>query len=213
MQTRCYDGTWWGPEVVGRDSLLVAARFGVHLPDTHSCDELTASVLGAVLPGRQQCRHCIVYTHIKAVVARSNAVPDELSIVLGAKWLCRYEEDVSWMALHLSGMMPFVVYNTKDSSALHYTPVHNGNEAAAYLQFIVEYYDCLPAYMAFIHAHRCDAEADKVVALSGDEVHGCMPQPCKNALCLHFSLPQLRASPGTVPVAECCPSWHQHNPL
>lgn len=60
------------------------------------------------------------------------------------------------MVTHLQGIVPYVVYNTKDSTATHYTPVHNGNEAAAYLQFIVDYYDCLPAYMAFIHAHRRD---------------------------------------------------------
>lgn len=60
------------------------------------------------------------------------------------------------MATHLQGTIPFVVYNTKDSTATHYTEVHNGNEAAAYLQFIVDYYDCLPQYMAFIHAHRRD---------------------------------------------------------
>ncbi|KAA6425089.1 MAG: hypothetical protein FRX49_05263 [Trebouxia sp. A1-2] len=87
------EGRWWGPNSIGEDSLIVAAR---------------------------------------------------------------YEEDVSWMATHLQGIMPFVVYNTKDSSATHYTSVHNGNEAAAYLQFIVDYYDCLPAYIAFIHAHRRD---------------------------------------------------------
>ncbi|KAL0024568.1 hypothetical protein WJX79_008775 [Trebouxia sp. C0005] len=92
-QTRCMEGRWWGPNSIGEDSLIVAAR---------------------------------------------------------------YEEDVSWMATHLQGIMPFVVYNTKDSSATHYTSVHNGNEAAAYLQFIVDYYDCLPAYIAFIHAHRRD---------------------------------------------------------
>ena len=68
----------------------------------------------------------------------------------------RYEEDVTWMATHLQGLLPFVVYNTKDSTANHYTPVQNGNEAAAYLQFIVDYYDCLPASMAFIHAHQRD---------------------------------------------------------
>ena len=66
------------------------------------------------------------------------------------------------MALHLTGVTPFVVYNTLDSSATHHTPVHNGNEAAAYLQFIVDYYDCLPEHMAFTHAHRCDAGSDKV---------------------------------------------------
>ena len=60
------------------------------------------------------------------------------------------------MVTHLQGVVPFVVYNAKDSAATHFTPVHNGNEAAAYLQFIVDYYDCLPEYMAFIHAHRRD---------------------------------------------------------
>ena len=58
------------------------------------------------------------------------------------------------MAIHLVGNLPFVVYNTKDSSASHHTLVHSGNEAAAYLQFIVDYYDCLPERMAFIHAHQ-----------------------------------------------------------
>ena len=60
------------------------------------------------------------------------------------------------MAMHLIGRIPFIVYNTKDASANHYTPVRNGNEAAAYLQFIVDYYECLPHRMAFIHAHQRD---------------------------------------------------------
>ena len=60
------------------------------------------------------------------------------------------------MATHLQGIIPFVVYNTKDSTATHYTEVHKGNEAAAYLQFIADYYHCLPEAMAFIHAHRRD---------------------------------------------------------
>ena len=60
------------------------------------------------------------------------------------------------MAMHLIGTIPFIVYNTKDATANHYTPVRNGNEAAAYLQFIVDYYECLPHRMAFIHAHQRD---------------------------------------------------------
>ena len=58
-----------------------------------------------------------------------------------------------------------MIYNTKDNTTSHHTPVHHGNEAAAYLQFIVEYYDCLPSYMVFIHAHRLDAEANKVTSM------------------------------------------------
>ena len=72
------------------------------------------------------------------------------------------------MATHLIGMLPFIVYNTKDSSANHYTPVRNGNEAAAYLQFIVDYYECLPHRMAFIHAHQRDMKVAPDYAMDED---------------------------------------------
>lgn len=82
------------------------------------------------------------------------------------------------MATHLQGLIPFVVYNTNDSTATHYTEVHNGNEAAAYLQFIVDYYDCLPQYMAFIHAHRRDVKVapdhDMVSMLSVCSAYECL---------------------------------------
>lgn len=66
------------------------------------------------------------------------------------------------MALHLLGTVPFVVYNTQDNTTSHYAHVRIGNDAAAYLQFVVEYYDCLPKHMAFIHAQQMDVETSKV---------------------------------------------------
>lgn len=74
----------------------------------------------------------------------------------------RNDEDVSWLALHLPGTTPFVVYNTQDNTSSHYAHVRVGGDAAAYLQFIVEYYDCLPEHMAFIHAQQMDVETRKV---------------------------------------------------
>ena len=79
------------------------------------------------------------------------------------------------MALHLPGLIPFVVYNTKDNSTGHHTPVHNGNEAAAYLQFIVDYYECLPGHMVFIHAHRLDTGANKVACMKSATTTGSLP--------------------------------------
>lgn len=121
---------------------------------------------------------------------------------------CRYEEDVSWMATHLQGIMPFVVYNTKDSSATHYTPVHNGNEAAAYLLFIVDYYDCLPAYMAFIHAHRRDMK----VAPDFDMVGFASEAWCQNLSCLKTAFLAWQQNHSHI-VSKCITLPGQHNVL
>ena len=50
----------------------------------------------------------------------------------------RYSTD--WM--HGLGAMVFL-YQFSDPAAPHYYP-QGGNEAGAYLQFIVDYYECLP---------------------------------------------------------------------
>ena len=39
--------------------------------------------------------------------------------------------------------------------AQHRTLANKGNEAMAYLQFILDYWERLPASIAFIHGHRC----------------------------------------------------------
>ena len=62
---------------------------------------------------------------------------------------CRYVDNVSWMANYLVGVVPFLVYATwDDADATHTTVSNHGREASAYLQFIVDYYDCLPEVSA-----------------------------------------------------------------
>lgn len=49
------------------------------------------------------------------------------------------------MAAYLTPWLPFLVYSTsRDQAATHRTASNTGREAHAYLQFIVDYYDCLP---------------------------------------------------------------------
>lgn len=80
------------------------------------------------------------------------------------------------MALYLPGTVPFVVYNTQDNTTSHYAHVRIGNDAAAYLQFIVDYYDCLPEHMAFIHAQQVDVETSKVTDTSAMHALGRLVQ-------------------------------------
>ena len=50
--------------------------------------------------------------------------------------------DANWAA-SLGDDVEAVVYQQADKEAPHYFP-HLGHEAAAYIQFMIDYYDCLP---------------------------------------------------------------------
>ena len=67
-------------------------------------------------------------------------------------------QDTSWLDIYLSEI-PHVVYQVDDwdktEGAEHRTLVNKGNEAMAYLQFILDYWGRFPASMVFLHGHRC----------------------------------------------------------
>ena len=67
-------------------------------------------------------------------------------------------QDTAWLDIYLSEI-PHVVYQVDDwdktEGAEHRTLVNKGNEAMAYLQFILDYWGRLPASMVFLHGHRC----------------------------------------------------------
>lgn len=66
-------------------------------------------------------------------------------------------QDTSWLDVYLSEV-PHVVYQVDDwdktDGAQHRTLVNKGNEAMAYLQFILDYWGRLPASIVFLHGHR-----------------------------------------------------------
>lgn len=62
--------------------------------------------------------------------------------------------------------IPHVVYQIDDANktagAQHATLANKGNEAMAYLQFIIDYYDRLPPSMVFLQGHRCVGQGSGV---------------------------------------------------
>jgi hypothetical protein len=60
-------------------------------------------------------------------------------------------QSTSWIDTHLS--LPHTVYNRFDPSAVNYLP-NKGNEALAYLHFILSHYEHLPDVTVFVHGHR-----------------------------------------------------------
>ena len=62
-----------------------------------------------------------------------------------------WKEDVRWTE---QLPMPALIYDHGPSFFAKYSvPSNAGNEASAYLQFIVDHYTCLPPWMLFLHGH------------------------------------------------------------
>ena len=97
--------------------------------------------------------HCILAVHIAEAM---------LDKIFTQQPLHACAQDTSWLDVHLSEI-PHVVYDNADprdtQGAQHKTLLNKGNEAMGYLQFIVDYYERLPASIAFIHGHRWAAAA------------------------------------------------------
>ena len=62
----------------------------------------------------------------------------------------RSNEDTSWLDVYLS-YIPHVVYQIADVHAVHTTLLNKGNEAGAYLEYILDNYNSLPDVVLFCH--------------------------------------------------------------
>ncbi len=68
-------------------------------------------------------------------------------VILSSHW----NEDLHWLE---KSIYPVIIYS-KNPDSPHYTGQKNiGNEATAYLKYIIDNYDNLPNYVAFIHGHE-----------------------------------------------------------
>lgn len=66
--------------------------------------------------------------------------------------VCRYNEDIEWtQKLIEQGIRVFVYNKGKVLSSPYYVPKNVGNEAAAYLKYIIDFYDNLSQYTIFLH--------------------------------------------------------------
>ena len=75
--------------------------------------------------------------------------------------VAKYREDSSWVDLFF-GDIPHYVYHMAERDGALGMPKNVGNEATAYLRFIVEHYDALPERTAFVQAHRLAHHPHKV---------------------------------------------------
>eukprot|EP00613_Pedinella_sp_CCMP2098_P076167 CAMPEP_0171942474 /NCGR_PEP_ID=MMETSP0993-20121228/38704_1 /TAXON_ID=483369 /ORGANISM="non described non described, Strain CCMP2098" /LENGTH=355 /DNA_ID=CAMNT_0012584911 /DNA_START=35 /DNA_END=1098 /DNA_ORIENTATION=+ len=66
--------------------------------------------------------------------------------------ISRWDEDVVW-ARDLP--IPALIYEHDQelTEALYRVPVNKGSESSAYIQFVLDHYDCLPQWVLFLHAH------------------------------------------------------------
>ena len=62
----------------------------------------------------------------------------------------RSNEDTSWLDVYLS-YIPHMVYQIADVHAVHTTLLNKGNEAGAYLEYILDNYNALPDVVLFCH--------------------------------------------------------------
>ncbi len=67
--------------------------------------------------------------------------------------IAHYNEDLSWVS---KIKYDHVVYSKTlaKGTNVHHQPINKGNEATAYMQYIVDHYDTLPEYMLFVHGHE-----------------------------------------------------------
>tara|TARA_Y100000389_G_scaffold200308_1_gene240438 strand:+ start:22038 stop:22781 length:744 start_codon:yes stop_codon:yes gene_type:complete len=65
----------------------------------------------------------------------------------------KYNEDTSWTK---QLKYPVFIYTKENRSSKYNIPVNKGNEASAYFKYIIDHYDQLPNYVAFVHGHESD---------------------------------------------------------
>ena len=65
----------------------------------------------------------------------------------------RYKEDTNWTK-QLN--YPVFIYTKEDPTSTYNIPINKGHEASVYLKYIIDHYDALPKYVAFVHGHESD---------------------------------------------------------
>ena len=90
--------------------------------------------------------------HIMCLLSERSRAKESRALIFVAA--ARYKENISWMPLHLD--IPYIIYQANTRGSPGETSHRHNNtarEASAFLQFIAEYYDCLPE----VRLHNCPA--------------------------------------------------------
>lgn len=79
----------------------------------------------------------------------TSRLPNDKAVVMGAL----STDEVDWATTKLNGWDAFV-YTVDNITMLPHTDRNKGNEANAYLTYIIQNYDSLPSTVAFVHSHE-----------------------------------------------------------
>ncbi len=96
--------------------------------------------------------HSVVNTKIlnlKNNLYKSTNLSKEKLVVL----VSHYNENLFWLK---NIKYPFIISSKIEKNKTLYVSVNKGNEAMAYLDYIVKFYDVLPEYTLFLHGHYLD---------------------------------------------------------
>ena len=89
----------------------------------------------------------VLYRMISSVERLTDGVVPDLVIVSS-----HYNEDLEWLKSQKS--IPYVICSKTLPSPQCDVKVNKGREASAYLKYIIDNWDALPQYVAFVHGHK-----------------------------------------------------------
>jgi len=93
-------------------------------------------------------------------LSKSNDLSKEKLLVL----VSHYNENLFWLK---NIKYPFIISSKIEKNKTLYVSINKGNEAMAYLDYIVKFYDVLPEYTLFLHGHYIDwhqrTPVDKII--------------------------------------------------
>jgi hypothetical protein len=104
-----------------------------------------------------------------------------------------YKEDIAWIDRLRQLGYPVLIYTKGDANSPYSVPVNKGNEASAFLKYIVDHYDTLPEHSVFLHGEERSIHHDGslVDILQSTRGHRCFYKNLNNYKLTSFFLPMI----------------------
>lgn len=104
-----------------------------------------------------------------------------------------YKEDFTWTQRLRELGYSVLIYTKGDATSRTSVPVNKGNEASAFLKYIIDYYDILPEYSIFLHGEEKSIhhEGSLIDILEAARGHRCVYKNLNNYKLGAFFLPMI----------------------
>jgi hypothetical protein len=104
-----------------------------------------------------------------------------------------YKEDIAWTDRLRELGFPVLVYTKGDPASEYNVPINKGNEASAFLKYIIDHYDQLPEHSIFLHGeeHSKHHDGSLINILQSSRGHRCAYKNLNNYKLSNFFLPMI----------------------